>query len=296
MKDKDYIEELFSKTLNEHQVNVRPELWSAIQSQVAASSTTTAASIASKSLWVKGIVGISAIVVMSVGAYVYFNPTDEVVVKEQQPTEINTTATDVESSPIEEATSNAVNEQVATNKEKKQDTVEEQLIFIPPVPTEETKTTTIPPSVYVLAAKEKEQKTPVLIEKPISVTEISEPKITPPIEIKEKEPIVQNENNTDAFNKASVKSWNNTNVFTPNGDGVNDYFFLEIGKLKEFSIAVLDKNNNVVFTSEDAEFKWDGTNYLTGEKVPPGTYSYILYAVDLSGEQTRQFNLLYITK
>lgn len=77
---------------------------------------------------------------------------------------------------------------------------------------------------------------------------------------------------------------------------MNDYFYLETGKLKEFSISILDKDNKVVYMSEDPKFQWDGTHYLTGEKVPNGNYSYIIYAVDWNGEQIKQFNLLYLTK
>jgi gliding motility-associated-like protein len=49
------------------------------------------------------------------------------------------------------------------------------------------------------------------------------------------------------------------NVFTPNGDGINDIFYVHTttSKIDEFSVVVKD-GQKVVFSSNDPEFQWDG--------------------------------------
>ena len=59
------------------------------------------------------------------------------------------------------------------------------------------------------------------------------------------------------------------NLFTPNGDGVNDSFVIE--GLEQYSsprLVIRDKNNHVVFQSGNYQNTWDGGN------CPDGTYSY----------------------
>ncbi|MFM2299350.1 MAG: hypothetical protein RIR98_958 [Bacteroidota bacterium] len=47
-------------------------------------------------------------------------------------------------------------------------------------------------------------------------------------------------------------------VFTPNGDGTNDLFFVEMPKPLQFDITILDANNRTVFRSNDYQAKWSG--------------------------------------
>jgi gliding motility-associated-like protein len=48
------------------------------------------------------------------------------------------------------------------------------------------------------------------------------------------------------------------NVFTPNGDQVNDYFEFDLLNIKAIHIDVLNRWGDVVFSSDDINFKWDG--------------------------------------
>lgn len=64
------------------------------------------------------------------------------------------------------------------------------------------------------------------------------------------------------------------NAFSPNGDGVNDYFSLEYRLISEFTIVIYDRWGNQVYTSNDLKFKWDGTT--NGQPNPDGTYVYII--------------------
>jgi gliding motility-associated-like protein len=64
------------------------------------------------------------------------------------------------------------------------------------------------------------------------------------------------------------------NVFTPNGDGVNDAFRL-VELTPDFQqIQVFDRFGVLVFESSDPDFQWDGTD-RKGRKLPVGTYFYI---------------------
>ncbi|MFO7721823.1 MAG: gliding motility-associated C-terminal domain-containing protein [Bacteroidales bacterium] len=61
------------------------------------------------------------------------------------------------------------------------------------------------------------------------------------------------------------------NVFTPNGDGIND--LLLIKGLEQYSgsrLVITDRNGKVVFESNDYRNDWDGSNQ------PNGTYFYLL--------------------
>ncbi len=68
------------------------------------------------------------------------------------------------------------------------------------------------------------------------------------------------------------------NTFTPNGDGLNDYFSissLNVNVLEEFNIVIYNRWGQIVFESFDPNFVWDGKfNY---EKVlRSNTYSYVI--------------------
>lgn len=68
------------------------------------------------------------------------------------------------------------------------------------------------------------------------------------------------------------------NVFSPNGDNTNDYFYFDCSNVETFFIQVIDRNGQVYFESHDPNFKWDGTT-ISGEKIKDGTYIYWYHAV-----------------
>ncbi|MEJ6599558.1 MAG: gliding motility-associated C-terminal domain-containing protein, partial [Crocinitomicaceae bacterium] len=74
-------------------------------------------------------------------------------------------------------------------------------------------------------------------------------------------------------------SWNGPKVpeaFTPNGNGINDYFVvpgLDGYDLRE--LTVFDRYGGVVYESNSYNNDWDGTN-MSGDRLPDATYYYIL--------------------
>jgi len=67
------------------------------------------------------------------------------------------------------------------------------------------------------------------------------------------------------------------NVFTPNGDGVNDEFRVAYRSLREFNIWVYDRWGHLVYSSTDPAKGWDGT--VRGRQAAEGAYYYIIRAM-----------------
>ena len=69
------------------------------------------------------------------------------------------------------------------------------------------------------------------------------------------------------------------NVFTPNGDGVNDlYLPIETYNLKNYSIKIVNRWGEVVFEEKIKNTGWDGTS--AGKKCTEGTYFWIVKYTD----------------
>ena len=64
------------------------------------------------------------------------------------------------------------------------------------------------------------------------------------------------------------------NVFTPNGDGVNDVFTINPVNVVEMEMVITNRWGNVVFETNDVEAVWNGRNQNTGEDCTEGVYFY----------------------
>ena len=65
------------------------------------------------------------------------------------------------------------------------------------------------------------------------------------------------------------------NSFTPNNDGINDYFSVSTARpFSYFEIIILDKWGDVVFQSTDSEFKWLGNKNNSDYYLPFDVYTY----------------------
>ena len=65
------------------------------------------------------------------------------------------------------------------------------------------------------------------------------------------------------------------NVFTPDGDGTNDYFFFPNNAIVDFNAIITDRWGNVMFEFDSIDAQWDGTNAKNGKKCSDGTYFYV---------------------
>jgi gliding motility-associated-like protein len=73
------------------------------------------------------------------------------------------------------------------------------------------------------------------------------------------------------------------NVFSPNGDGINDYFQPIAHNVSHFYCAVYDRWGKIVFEFQSTQDKWNGQT-KNGSACPDGTYYYIVEAKDDNGK------------
>lgn len=73
------------------------------------------------------------------------------------------------------------------------------------------------------------------------------------------------------------------NAFSPNGDGINDEFYLSrTNDIVEFDLTLYNRWGEIVFHTIDPNFRWDGT--FGGKFVPEGIYNYIISMVMGTGK------------
>ncbi len=72
-------------------------------------------------------------------------------------------------------------------------------------------------------------------------------------------------------------------AFSPNGDGVNDLFFVQGRFLDNFRLSVFNKWGELIYQSLNFTDQWDGT--FRGKIVPTDVYVYVLEASDVNGKK-----------
>lgn len=74
------------------------------------------------------------------------------------------------------------------------------------------------------------------------------------------------------------------NIFTPNGDGSNDFFFPIMRYVTEMNCLIYDRWGKLEYELKSPTDKWDGTN-KHGKESAPGVYFYIFRAKDRDGKE-----------
>jgi gliding motility-associated-like protein len=67
--------------------------------------------------------------------------------------------------------------------------------------------------------------------------------------------------------------------FSPNGDGINDFFMIRGTDNNVVSVSIYNRWGNMVYSSKNYKNDWDGvsnTGLLLGSKLPDGTYYYVI--------------------
>ena len=114
---------------------------------------------------------------------------------------------------------------------------------------------------------------------PLVVTEIIANPTIPEIDLDDKIDSIENiENNFEATetNKNESAFIKTPNVLTPNNDGLNDRYVIEIEGEKLFNLKIYNFNNELVFESNDKNFTWDGVSQKTGQACNSGIYYGVL--------------------
>jgi gliding motility-associated-like protein len=84
----------------------------------------------------------------------------------------------------------------------------------------------------------------------------------------------ESDKNYSTFIPESIETYN---VFSPNGDGKNDFFEVETCSVKDYKIEIFDRWGKKVFESFDKMEKWDGLRN-GNEEASSGTYFYVIEA------------------
>lgn len=282
MIEKDNIKDLFQEKLSQLETPVRPEIWSTIASSIATTSGTAASGM---SLLAKITIGIT--IAASVTGAVIFLSKDKS--KETPKIEVQKTndQKEIKSNTIENKSENnsPISKSNNPNSENRGDENHQ---------TEHNNSIELVTESFSTSENK-------LVEEP-----------TPNVQIEIKEELNTSESNSKSEPNSKIQKQESTlnttsetlpeeskvqfklpNIFTPNGDGNNDYLKLEIENVTEFVIVILDAKSNVVFKSENLGFKWDGTNF-NGDKLPTGNYIYYVTAIDLEGKSVTKYSSLTI--
>lgn len=273
---------MFSEKLANHEVPVRSDLWSGIQSQLGntASSTVVAKGISSSLKWMIGMA--SSVAVIGTVVWISSNETEvnlkKVQITQNSPKEIKceekTIATKGSISSVKENADEPQNQSIVPQVEVPNFNYldewisrERQLYGLDNLgnPTSQPIDEAIP--------------NPMIPESVASVgTSTNEASSPDPQEVK-------------SFEDGKIEEF--VNVFTPNGDGMNDVFFLNSENLKDFTIRVFNEKNQLVFQSTDKDFKWYGLD-AAGNMAEAGNYAYVIFATDLNGKSVKMFKSLTI--
>lgn len=81
---------------------------------------------------------------------------------------------------------------------------------------------------------------------------------------------------------------------SPNGDGMNDVFKLDIQKMASINSKIIDKNGVVVYQAQEAG-EWGGKD-LKGKELPAGLYYYSIYAEGLNGKKYDQKGIINLKR
>ncbi|MBI1183163.1 PKD domain-containing protein [bacterium] len=92
------------------------------------------------------------------------------------------------------------------------------------------------------------------------------------------------------------------NAFSPNDDGVNDFFILygdalrreDLGNLDSYSLLIFDRWGEILFESDDPTMAWDGKK--DGEVLPLGQYTYLVKIKEKDGNEINETGPVFIIR
>ena len=276
MENKDQIKELFQQQLSNHQEAVRPEIWASVSSAIAPPVlVSTGISILSKTF-----IGLGIAASVLVSAYLLFSSDDKAV---KVPPQEKKKAKEVPFIPN--------NNTLVPNETKKN--------VIPLIALENNDLLSGEEVVYEINAP-----------KTIPFESVQLPNTDPLQDLGENVSNNSVKTNNDLIVMPQVENTNEsshlpekdqelevvlTNVFTPNGDGKNDYLFVNANGLTDFSVVVLSQANQVIFQSTDPSFNWDG-KLTNGDDAPIGQYVYFITGKSGRGDLINKYSTLFIQR
>jgi gliding motility-associated-like protein len=72
------------------------------------------------------------------------------------------------------------------------------------------------------------------------------------------------------------------NSFSPDGDGLNDYFKVYGQDIRSFNMKIYSRWGQLLYESNDLDSGWDGKTRLSDSVLPSGSYFYMIEVVDIN--------------
>ena len=279
MEEKDYIKDLFSEKLGNQSAKVNPELWTSISSKIA----TNAVVSSGVSLTSKLLIGLGTAASITVATFFLTNDSKENVEKvAKSEKQINPNQQD-KKEVVQEIKTDSEESKFVVSAENVS-TVEKTRHLDCELPHDFEKNDVD----LVLPTKNNISENKIIVKDNVEKTAFAENGY-----IDKKEAIEIADVKSVEARKSDLFIGELPNVFTPNNDKENDIFAIELKGISDFAITILNKENKVVFTSNDLNFKWDGKDF-TENLVPVGSYIYFFTGVDSNKKVVSKSNVLKV--
>jgi hypothetical protein len=302
------LRELLSKKFEGAEMDVDPSIWDGINSSMS-TGVSGGSGLAGSSSGLTGSAGFwlaASIVAVSVLTYVVWPETD---IPEQQQT------AQVDTLPREETVKPEVEEIIEPVEATDQPEVGANGDVIVSVPSSSSNSNPISSSSVDNTEQDEipvENGTTVQSEEPLGTDEAPEPPIAQPQKTEESEPGLAGdqaieddripatkettketieEETSDPATKVEGIVRPLANVFSPNGDGKNDFILPELNEPEIVSIQVIQMTTGqIVFRAQELK-AWYGRD-MNGQDLPPGSYLYIVEMTDSIGNSDQESGIV----
>jgi gliding motility-associated-like protein len=85
------------------------------------------------------------------------------------------------------------------------------------------------------------------------------------------------------------------NVFSPNNDGLNDFYSFDLINIKSIQLTIMNRWGNVLVDSDDINFQWNG-KLSNGKDAEEGVYFYIYKAVGIQNEALEGHGFIHLVR
>ena len=289
MIEKDIIQELLQEKLQSHEVTPPDAVWQNVSSSLSNVAATSGAAAGTSTLLkiAAAVIGVSGL-----GIATYFMVQDDIPTKEKtssiqieeeiESQETKTSEPENKVIEIEENENRSVIETPDFDQPEsivEEIAVEEESIALQENELEltENPTEVIPTNTEQVEVREE------VVENPSPSTQIEEPVSVSSESLDEEvQEMPEVENQEETYTEAEEEV-TLPNIFTPNNDGANDFFEINLSDKQDFQIVVINHLNKVVFQSNSVDFRWDGI-LPSGDPAPSGNYVYFISAKTMSGK------------